>query len=65
MNVGDLVKYFDEPNWSDQAYAGVGVIVAELPADHNVIACVSVLWSDGEFVERVAPHILEVINENR
>jgi hypothetical protein len=26
---------------------------------------VSVLWASGELVERVPPHILEVVNESR
>ena len=65
MKVGDLVKYESDPAWSDQAYTGTGMIVDELPADHIVAACVSVLWSSGELVKRVPPRILEVINENR
>jgi hypothetical protein len=65
MKVGDLVKYFDEPAWSDQAYTRVGVIVAELPVEGILNAAVSVLWSSGELVERVAPRILDVISESR
>ena len=65
MKVGDLVKYESDPAWSDQAHIGTGVIIAELPADHIVAACVSVLWSSGEFVERTPHRILEVINESR
>jgi hypothetical protein len=61
VKVGDLVKYESDPAWTDQAYIGTGVIVAKLPADSILAAAVSVLWSSGEFVERVAPRILEVI----
>jgi hypothetical protein len=61
VKVGDLVKYESDPAWSDQAYTGTGMIVAELSADSIVAAAVSVLWSSGEFVERVPPRILEVI----
>ncbi len=63
MKVGDLVKYESDPTWSDQAYTGTGVIIAQLPADSILAAAVSVLWSSGELVERVAPKILEVISE--
>jgi DNA-binding Xre family transcriptional regulator len=65
MKVGDLVKYEPDAAWSDQAYIGIGVIIAELPAEGILNAAVSVLWSSGEFLERVTPRTLEVINESR
>jgi hypothetical protein len=61
MKVGDLVKYESDPAWSSQSYTGIGMIVAVLPAELIYADAVSVLWSGGEFVERVAPRILEVI----
>jgi len=63
MKVGDLVKYEADKSWKCDD-ASTGIIVAELPADHIVAACVSVLWSSGELVERVPHRILEVINDN-
>jgi len=65
MKVGDLVKYFDEPAWSDQAYTEVGVIVGFVYEDRILADAVSVLWASGELVERTTPGILEVINESR
>ena len=65
MKVGDLVKYESDPAWSSQAYASVGVIVAESPYDRLLADAFTVLWASGELVERVAPRILEVINEER
>ena len=65
MKIGDLVKYFDEPAWSNQAYTSTGIIVADLPGDHIEAPAVSVLWASGELVERVSPRILEVVNESR
>ena len=65
MKIGDMVKYESDPAWSDQAYIGTGLIVAELPADHIVAASVSVLWASGVIVERVPPRILEVISETK
>jgi hypothetical protein len=65
VQVGDLVKYASDPAWSDQAYVGTGVIIAELPADSILAAAVSVLWASGELVERTSPGILEALNESR
>ena len=65
MKVGDIVKYESDPAWSNQAYAGVGVIVAELPAEGILPAAVSVLWSSGELMERLPYQILEVVSESR
>jgi hypothetical protein len=64
MKVGDLVKYETDKSWKCDDI-NTGIIVAELPADHIVAACVSVLWSSGELVERVPHRILEVINASR
>ena len=65
MKVGDMVKYEADPAWSNCAYTHTGVVIAELPAGDILAAAVSVLWASGELVERVPPHILEVINESR
>ena len=65
MKIGDMVKYESDPAWSDQAYTGVGVIVAIAPDIHFLADAVSVLWASGELVERTNPHILEVISESR
>lgn len=64
MKVGDLVKYETDKSWKCDDISR-GLIVAEVPADHIIAASVSVLWCSGEFVERVPPRILEVINESR
>ena len=60
MKVGDLVKFETDKIIQSDAIS-TGLIVAELPADSILAAAVSVLWSSGEFTERVAPRILEVI----
>ena len=60
MKVGDLVKFE-----SDQAYARVGVIVAESPYDRLLADAFVVLWPSGEITERVPPRILEVVSESR
>ena len=59
MKVGDLVKFK-----SDGMSTGMstGIVVAELPADSILGGAVSVSWSNGEFEERVARRILEVIS---
>ena len=58
MKVGDLVKFE-----ADKAIGSVGVIVAESPYDRLLADAFVVLWASGELTERVAPRILEVINE--
>ena len=68
MNVGDLVMFESDVPYKGQPSSGTfsrGIVVAKLPGDHIQAPAVSVLWSSGEFVERVPPRILEVINEAR
>ena len=61
MKVGDLVK-FVVPG----AHSGLlGMIVAELAAESVYTDAVSVLWSNGEFTERVLMWSLEAISESR
>jgi len=64
MKVGDLVMYETDKSWKCDNFSN-GIIVAESPYDSLLAPGVSVLWSSGEFVERVPPRILEVINESR
>jgi hypothetical protein len=64
MKVGDLVKYETDKSWKCDSVS-IGVIVAELPNEGFLNAAVSVLWTNGEFVERVPHRILEVIDEDR
>ncbi len=64
MKVGDLVKFETKVGWKCDD-TSTGIIVAELPIEGILNAAVSVLWSSGEFVERVPHRILEVINECR
>ena len=65
MKVGDLVKYETAQIRDGLDNISTGIIVAEVPADHIIAAAVSVLWSSGEFTERVPHRILEVIDESR
>ena len=60
MKVGDMVKYetdTDRINNLDHR----GIIIAKLYSDGILAHAVSVLWSSGEFVERVPPRLLEVV----
>ncbi len=63
MKVGDLVKYDSNPAWSNQAYTVIGMIIAKSLTDGMLTDTFEVLWSDGEFVERVPQRILKVIND--
>ena len=69
MKVGDLVMFESDVPKSQRFWTGeyvrTGIVVAEVPADHIIAASVSVLWSSGEFTERVPPRILEVMPEGR
>jgi hypothetical protein len=58
MKVGDLVELI---GWESSN----GIVVAKLPSDGILAPAVSILWASGELTERVAPRILEVINESR
>ena len=55
MKVGDLVKF------SAPGCDSVGVIIGKSPYVWMLADAVQVLWGSGEFVERVPPRILEVI----
>ena len=69
MKVGDLVMFESDVPESQRFWTGeyvrTGIVIAELPRDGILAHAVSVLWASGEFVERVPPRILEVINESR
>ena len=56
MKVGDLVML---EHWE----ASKGIVVAELPSDGILDSAVSVLWANGELMERCPPRILKVISE--
>lgn len=60
MKVGDLVG-MTGILWESSK----GIVIAKLPSDGILAPAVSVLWASGEFTERVAPRVLEVISEGR
>ena len=64
MKIGDLV-IFETDKMVHRNHRSTGVIVAESPYDRLLADAFVVLWSSGELVERVAPRILEVLNESR
>jgi signal peptidase I len=64
MKVGDIVIFESDKNYHPK-YRSTGIVVAESPYDSLLADAFAVVWSSGEFVERVPPRILEVINEGR